>query len=146
MRMSALIVAASLMTAASAQEKPVREQIEESAKKVKELQKERIATLEDLVTQATAAFQRAQASYEEVLEAQMLLLKARLNAAEKESERITLYQQTVEVLKKCEELANTRAQAGRGGHAAVLKTKARRLEVEILLEQAKIKQTKEGTR
>jgi outer membrane protein TolC len=146
MRVSALIVAASLMTAASAQEKPAKEQIEASAKKVKELQKERIATLTELVNQAVAAFQKAQASYEEVLEAQMLLLKARLDVAEKESERITLYEQTVAVLKKSEELANTRAQAGRGSHAAVLKIKARRLEVEILLEQAKIKQAKEGTR
>lgn len=146
MRISALIVAASLMTAASAQETPVKEQIEASAKKVKELQKKRIATLVDLVEQTAAAFQRAQASYEEVLEAQMLLLKARLDVAEKESERITLYEQTVAALKRCEELANARVQAGRGSHTAILKFRARRLEVEILLEQAKIKQVKEVTR
>jgi membrane fusion protein (multidrug efflux system) len=139
MRMSALIVAASLMTAASAQEKPVKEQVEESAKKVKELQKERVATLKELVDQAAAAFKSARASYDELLEARRLLLKAELDAAEKESERITIYKKTVDALKESEALANARVKAGRGSHATVLKIKAMRLEVELLLEQAKVK-------
>ena len=58
MRMSVLIVAASLMTAAGTQEKPVKEQLEESAAKVKELRKERIATLKELVDQAAAGFRK----------------------------------------------------------------------------------------
>jgi hypothetical protein len=146
MRMFALIVAASLTTAASAQEKPVKEQIEASAKKVKELQKERIATLMELVDQTAALFRIAKASYPEVLEAQMLLLKAELETAEKESERIALYQKTVDALKVSEAVAIAQVEAGRGNHAAVLRIKARRLEVEILLEQAKMKLAKESAR
>jgi hypothetical protein len=144
--MYALIVAASLMTAASAQEKLVTEQIQESAKKVKELQKERIATLKELVDQTAELFRIARASYQEVLEAQMLLLKAELDGAEKESERITLYKRTVDALKQSEAVAIAQVQSGRGNHAAVLRIKARRLEVEILLEQAKMKQAREAAR
>lgn len=120
-----------------------RDQIDESAKKVKELRKERIAILKELVDQATRAFQSARASYEEVLEAQMLLLQAELDAAEKESERIAIYQMAIDALKQSEKLAAARVQAGRGTQAAVLRIKARRLEVEIQLEQAKIKEAKE---
>ncbi len=146
MGMSALIMAASLMTATGPQEKPAKEQLGGSAVKVKELRKERIATLKELVDQAVAGFRNARASYEEVVEAQTLLLKAEVDAAEKESERMTLYKKTVDVLKQAEGLANAQMQNGRGSPAAVLKIKARRLEVEILLERAKIKQDKQGTR
>lgn len=123
---------------------PVKAPAEASAQKIKDLQKERITTLRELVDQAFAGFRSAQVSYEEVLEAQLHLLNAELDAAEKESERIALYQKSVDVMKKSEEVANARAQTGRGSHTAVLKIKARRLEFEIRLEQAKVKEAKEG--
>jgi outer membrane protein TolC len=139
MKLLALLVAAALSTAAGAQEKPPKEQAEASAKKIRELRKERITVLGKVVDQATAQFQRAQGSYEEVLEAQVLLLQARLDAAEKESDRIELYEQAVELLKQVEKVAAARVEAGRGTELAVHKIRARRLEVEIRLEQAKLK-------
>jgi RNA polymerase sigma factor (sigma-70 family) len=123
---------------------PTKERIEESANKVKELQKERIATLKALVDQSASLFRSARGSYEEVLEAQMLLLQAELDGAEKESDRITLYKRCVDTLKVYEQWADAQRKAARGTEAAILKIRARRLEVEIQLEQAKIKQAKEG--
>ena len=71
MRMPALILtvmATSLLIApASPQDKvnlPRKEQIQKSAKKVKELQKERIATLKEMADVNTRLFQRGRASLE----------------------------------------------------------------------------------
>jgi hypothetical protein len=140
--MSALIVAVALASAAGAKDKP-NDQIEESTKKIKELRTERIDILTKLVDRTSAQFQRAQGSYEDVLEAQTLLLQARLDAAEKESERVKLYETAIKLLTQTEKVAQAHIAAGRGTEAAVLKIKARRLEVEIKLEQAKIKEAKE---
>ena len=140
MKLSALILVALLIAPAGAQEKP---SIEESTKKIKELQKERIETLEKVVGRAIAQFQRATSSYQDVLEAQTQLLQARLDTAEKESERIELYTKAIELLKQTEKVAQAQIAAGRETEMAALKIKARRLDVEIKLEQAKIKEAKE---
>jgi outer membrane protein TolC len=151
MRMPALILtvmATTLLTApASPQDrlKPSpKERIEESAQKVKELQKERIATLKQMEDVITKLFQSGHGSLEEAYEAKLLLLKAELDLAEKESDRVTLYKNFVDVSKKFEKLAEERVKTGRGTMVPVLKFKARRLEVEISLERAKAKEAKEA--
>jgi outer membrane protein TolC len=151
MRMPALILtvmaATLLMSPASPQAKvnlSRKDQTEESAKRVKELQKERIATLKQIVDQTTKGYERGSVSFEEVLEARLLVLNAELDAAEKESDRITLYKNTVDVLKEYENLAEARVKAGRGTQASALKVKARRLEAEINLERAKAKEAKKA--
>src|SRR5579875_2035526 len=113
MRMLALILtvmAATLpMAPASPQERanpPRKNQAEESAKKVKELQKERIATLKQMAEAIATQFQNGHVSLEEVIEARLLLHKAELDAIEKESDRIALYQRIVDELKKFEEVAD----------------------------------------
>jgi hypothetical protein len=77
------------------------------------------------------------------LDARILLLKAELEAAEKGSDRILLHTKIIETLKRYEEVAKARREAGRGTAADVLKIKERRLVVEILLEQEKMKEAKE---
>lgn len=121
-----------------------KEQIEESAKKIKELQKERIATLKEMADQATHLYQSGRVSFEPVLEARLQLLKAELDAAEKESERITLHKKFVDAMKDYETWTEERVKSARGTAATVLKVKAMRLEAEIHLEQAKVKEAKEG--
>jgi membrane fusion protein, multidrug efflux system len=146
MRMPALILtvmaATLLMAPASPQDKTNlsrKEQIQESANKVKELQKERIAALKELVATTSNLFLNARVEYGEVIEAQDLLFKAELDAADKESERIALYKKMVDVWKQSEKLAEQRWKAGRKTKIAFLRFKARRLEAEIYLEQAKVK-------
>ncbi|SRR5579884_926180 len=149
MRMPALILtvmaATLLLGPASPQEKanPSRKyQTEESAKKIKELQKERIATLKEMADVISALYQRGQGSLEDVLVARLLVHKAELDAAEKESDRITLYKNIVDELKKLETIADGIVKAARGSKSTFLKVKARRLEAEINLERAMVKEAK----
>jgi hypothetical protein len=117
-----------------------KDRIEESAKKVKDLQKGRIDTLKELVDHAAFHFKSARASHDEVLEVQMMLLQAELDVTEKVSDRIALYKKAIKALKEYEEVADARVRAGQGTAAAALKIKVRRLEVEISLEQALAKE------
>lgn len=83
-----------LMASASAQAKenlPGKEAIQKSSPKVKELQKERIAALKTMAELNTLLFQKGHASLDAALEARVLVFEAELEAAEKESDRITLY-------------------------------------------------------
>ncbi|MBN9119998.1 MAG: hypothetical protein J0I06_12685 [Planctomycetes bacterium] len=151
MRTPALILAvamAVLLTGrASSQDKanpPLKERTEESVKKVKELQKERIATLRKASEVSLKLAQAARLEVWDAVEDRMSLLNAELEVAEKGSDRITLYTKAVDDLKAYEELAKARFEAGRGTELAVHKAKAKRLGVEIQLERAKIREAKEG--
>jgi hypothetical protein len=151
MRIPALILtvmaATLLMSPASPQDRvnqSRKEQIEESAKRVKELQKERIATLKEMADLIAEMAKNARAPHEEVYEARLLVLKAELDAAEKESDRIMLYKKIVDELKEFETFADKRVKFARVSTSSVLKAKARRLEAEIDLERAKAKEGKEA--
>jgi membrane fusion protein (multidrug efflux system) len=144
MRMPALILtvtAATLLVApAHPQEKAVpsrKDQADESARKVKDLRKERVKVLQELTDQLERLFQRAQVPYDEVINARTQLFQAELEAAETEAQRVALYKKLVDVLKQSESLAENRLKAARGTMTAVLKVRARRLEAEIHLAQAK---------
>jgi hypothetical protein len=115
---------------------------DESVKKIKELQKERIATLKDLVEGTGKLFQSARVEYQEPLAAIMSLLQAELEATEKESDRIAIYKQTIDLLTTYEKVAKAQYENGRATKMAGFAIKAKRLEVEILLEKAKA--VKEG--
>jgi len=128
---------------------PAKAQGEGPAKTIKELQQERIDTLKQVVDTLTARSRlpgtgRGNVSTDEVLEAQLLLFKAKLDAAEKESDRIALYKNRVEMLKRAEELAIRQRESARSAAVAVLKIKARRLEAQIDLEGAKAKEAKKA--
>jgi hypothetical protein len=92
-----------------------------------------------MVDRIDTLHKQALASFDEVLEARLLLAKAKLDATEQDSDRIPLYQEIVNVLKQYEQSAEEMAKATGGSYASVLRIKARRLEAEIQLEQAKAK-------
>jgi hypothetical protein len=151
MRMPALILAVLaatlLMAPASPQDRvnlSRKERIEESAKKVKELKKERIATLKQMVDVDSRLEGRGIVPFDEVIEARLLLLNAELDAAEKESDRVTLYKNIVDELKKYETFAERRVKFAQVATVSVLKAKARRLEAEINWERAKAKEAQEA--
>jgi hypothetical protein len=138
------IITAILMTiSANAEDKP-KEQIEDSAKKIKELQKERIAALEAVVAGTTKLYSQARIEYGELLEPILMLNKARVEAAEKEADHIEIYKKTIESLKEFEQWAKNKHDAGRATEMPLLSIKARRLELEIALEKAKAKEAKGG--
>jgi outer membrane protein TolC len=146
-RILAVMAATLLMAPAIPQDRvnlSRKERIEKSAKKVKELQRERIATLKQMVDVNSRLEERGMVSLEEALEARVLLLNAELDAAEKESDRVTLYKKIVDVLKGYEKFAEERVKNAGGTPVPILKVKARRLEAEIHLEQEKAKEDKEA--
>ncbi len=100
MRMSALIAVAVLMTAADARETPSKDEIEASARKVQELQKERIAVLNEAVAVSTVLVENGRLDGSALLDDRMALLEAELDAAETVSERISLYTKAVDWLKE----------------------------------------------
>ncbi len=77
-----------------------------------------------------------------MLEAQQLLIEAKLEAAETDEERVGLHDRLVAVLKALETNAEARAQGAQELQPNVLKAKARRLGAEIHLERAKMKLAK----
>ncbi|OWK45732.1 RNA polymerase sigma factor [Fimbriiglobus ruber] len=119
---------------------PPEDRKAEAARKIKDLQAERITTLRDLTETSLALYKNARASYEGALEARILLLKAELEVATDDAARMDLYKKCVDALTGYEEIAKAQHQGARGTIAAVLGIKARRLEVEIQIEQAKAKE------
>lgn len=142
MRTSALIpsvMAMLLIAPAGAQDQanpPPSQQRPESATKVKGLQAERLAILNSLTEQLGKLYESGQVEVDEVIEARVQLFQAGLDAAETQSDRLTLYKNIVKELKRYEEIAQARMEAGQGLATAVLKIQARRLKVEIQLAQA----------
>ena len=139
----AVMAATLLMAPASPQDKvnpPRKDKTEESAKKIKELQRERIATLKEMVDAISTMREQQLASYQDVAETKLLLLNAELEATEKGSSRITLYKSIVDVLKEGEKFAEDAVRTAGGTQVRILQVKARRLEAEINLERAKAKE------
>jgi len=138
------VVAATLQLApagAQAAENVSRQQqIQASAKKVKELQQERIAALKDALEIFSGLFRSGRAGLDEIVDAHQQLLEAELEVAEKQSDRIALYKNMVDMLKGYEQAAAEHVLNARGNRGSALMIKARRLEAEIRLERAKGKQ------
>jgi hypothetical protein len=144
---SAAVAATLLVSSVHAQEGAARagtDPTEESVKKVRELRKERIETLEKMIDQLAAQFRAQRVPYDDVLDGQRLLIEARLDAAETDEERVKVHEALVAVLKVRERYAEEQVKAAHETVANVLKARARRLEAEIHLEQAKMKLAKPG--
>ena len=143
----AVTAVALLASPARPQDRPPpgsKDQATESEQKVKQLRKERIAVLKELVDNLTKSFRDARGSYDEVLEAQRTLLEAEVEAAETDAERFEYLQKLVALLRQCEKQAQLRFDAGRGNLGVVFKTTAQRLEAEIRLERVRPKGAEPG--
>jgi hypothetical protein len=140
------IAATVFLSSAIPQDKvnPPSKEVEASTKKVGELQKERIATLTGLVDIAFRLALTGRLELSDLLEERLTLLKAEVDFADKESDRIVLYEKALESLKEYQALAKARKENAMGTELPILKIKATSLEIEILLEQAKIKVAKES--
>ena len=123
---------------------PAKEQIEASARKIKELQKERIDALEAAVDIQNTLFIKARGPFRDVMEARLLLLQAQLDMAEKRADRIALYKKAIGTVQDLEKIAAAHVKRGTETEASVLQAKARRLEVEIQLEREMMKEAKAG--
>ncbi|MDB5347257.1 MAG: hypothetical protein JWP89_5634 [Schlesneria sp.] len=144
MKTTALIVmvlaTALMVSAASSQEGgAVKNQQEESAKKIKELQKERLEVLSALAEGAGLLAKQGRVSIEEACEARLQFLRAQIEEADTDAQRIKFYENYIVAMQQFEEMAKVRKEGARGTEVTVLKAKASRLEAEIALERLKAK-------
>jgi hypothetical protein len=137
--MSALIVVATLLTAAGAPDATAKEAPDSTAKTVTELRQERIAALKAVVEIGMHLETRGAVPVRNIAEARMDLLSAELEAAETEADRISLCKEALVPLKQYEALAQAAKEAARGTELDILAIKANRLQVEIWLKQAESK-------
>jgi hypothetical protein len=142
--LAAVIAVALLTTFARTQDKPdaPKDKADASARKIKELQKERIAALKEVAEQSLKLAQASRLDTREAVDARMALLKAELEVAEKESDRVALYKGALDSLKACEEMAKSRYESGRATSLDLHKARAAYLEVEIELERLKARDAK----
>ncbi len=105
--------------------------------KIKQLQQERIATLKQAAEIADKLYKNARITPQEVCEAQLLVLRAELEAAGNDADRVAICQKSVDLLKNYEQIAAAAVPNARGTQVSALTVKASRLEAEILLEQTK---------
>lgn len=142
LRVVAMIVASLVASSTHSQEKaaPVNDDAAAApAQRIQELRMERIATLEKMVHELATLFKGQRVQYDDVLEGQRLLIDARLEAAETDEQRVKVHETLVALMRTLETNAEAQAQAGRALQTTALKARAKRLEAEIHLEQAKMK-------
>jgi Cu(I)/Ag(I) efflux system membrane fusion protein len=107
--------------------------------KLKELLKERLATLRQLAQVATAEYQAGRVSYDRLHQALRAVLHAELDMCESDKERIKVLEQVVALAKDYEKSAVQRYKTGAATQSDALMAKAGRLEAEIALGRAKSK-------
>jgi hypothetical protein len=119
---------------------------EAASAKLKELQKERLAILREMVKQAAEAFRSGRASYDDVGDASRMVLQAELEQCDTDQERIAVLEKLVAEAKALEERATQIAKTGQGTFRTVLKARADRLQAEITLERVKTRAANPGAK
>jgi outer membrane protein TolC len=117
------------------------EVIKNDAAELKELEKERIATLTRLVEIVVAQYRTGTIDYQQVAQAQHDLLHAKLDSAGSPDERIALLEEQLKLANATLKVAETRFEAGRVTQPDVFRAKAFCLDVKInlLRERGKVK-------
>jgi hypothetical protein len=106
--------------------------------RLKELLKERHATLKEIAVQVAKAYEAGAASIEQMHDAEQTVLRAELDVCETDKERIAVLEKLVILAKKQEDRAAETVKRGINSPTATLKARAKRLEAEIALERARI--------
>lgn len=103
--------------------------------RIKQLQKERLDALQDLVETTTALVNHARMFPAEARQALQELLEAQLEYAPAGPERTAILKQIVDSHRKMEEAAQALRQSGRATEVDVLRAKAARLKAEIAVQR-----------
>jgi outer membrane protein TolC len=105
--------------------------------KVKELLKERLATLKTLADLTVNDYKAGRVSFDRVHQAMRAVLDAELELCESAKERVTILEQAVKLAKEFETVAEAQFRIGKVTQSDVLLAKVNRLDTEIALERAK---------
>jgi hypothetical protein len=109
----------------------------DARRKIRELHKEYIATLQQAADLLTAEYKNDRRSYEELFQGRLLVLKAKLDAAETGAERVKFREGIVEMMKEKEARLVEALKFEKVDALKVLNAKADRIKAEIALEEAK---------
>lgn len=121
---------------------PERVDAQESAKpasKVQELLKERLATIREMSGLVVQRFKNNQGSFEEVRDANRMLLDAELALCQTNQDRVAVLEKFIVEAKNLEKITDRASKTGQGRASAALMAKADRLQAEIALERAQSK-------
>lgn len=101
------------------------------------LQKERIKVLSFLVRNAEAEFESSDGTMINILDARLQLMEAKLDSSTTQQERLGVLNETLELHRKYESIAESRFNAGLGGIVEAKQAKASRIgaEIELLKEK-----------
>lgn len=128
--LSVAFVAGTLMSAGSAHE--------DSARKLRELHRERVETLQQLIQDLESQKSNRQVSRDEIMQTNLQLLRAQLDAAQSNNERMTLHQNIVDLMSEWEDMAEQVVKKAHVERSLYLKAKADRLKAEIDMEQERL--------
>ena len=108
--------------------------------KLKELLQERLATGQMIHDVTVKGYTQGDPKFtlDQVHEAKVKLLEARLDLAETKEQRLKVHEEAVQDAREWEEVASKIAQAGRGPPVEVLRARSYHLERRIALERAKM--------
>jgi len=110
------------------------------ASKLKELLKERHATLQEVASQTKAAARRdPNVSLAQVNEADRAVYQAELELCDTDKERVAVLERMLAAAREWEKFSEEMVKSGLAAPREILKAKAARLEVEIAWERAKVK-------
>ena len=116
---------------------PAGRQDEKKETKLRELLKERLATLRALAEMMNQASRQGELSAEKVYRAAQMVHQAELDLCDNDKERIAVLEKIVKAAKDYEDRTAEHAKAQVVPQSAILKAKVGRLEAEIALERAK---------
>ncbi len=109
----------------------------DAGKRIRELQKEYIGALQQAADLLAAEYKGDRRTYEELFEGRLLLLNAKLNAAETREDRVKIHESIVQLMKDKEAFLIEALKFERVDTLKVLNAKAERIKAEIGLEEAK---------
>jgi len=109
---------------------------EKANARTKELQRNRLAVLEEIHDVAKQGFANARTSYEEVLAAKRDLIAARLEYADTQKDRIKACDEAVQEALELQQVVQAMVEASRASGLAKLKAQAYLLETQIMREKA----------
>ena len=138
-KLLAAVALVGLIAVGGRADNPKSNQPNQSSKKVKALQKERLATLKEIAAESENVFRHGRCPPEDVWQAKLLVLRAELELCDSDRERVAVHEKIVTLAKETEEMQTLRYKAARLSHSDLLTAKANRLEAEVALERAKAK-------
>ena len=110
---------------------------QEQGAKIKELQKEWLASVRDIAKKDAVRAKNGQASPDEILASNRMLADAALEVCGSDEDRIAVLEKILASARDTEKLAERLAKSGQARESTLLKAKAERLRFEIALERAK---------